>query len=86
MKYGKIHILETEDDLKDAQGRGPGDTGAICIGMMLGYHLSATKEDEMGVPRRQQPATELVGDDQAEANEGLSLDERNTRIRSGCCP
>ena len=32
--------------------------GAICIGMMLGYHLSASTEDEIIVPTLQQSASD----------------------------
>jgi len=58
----KIEILDT-------------GLGAVCIGMMLGYHLSASKEDEIVVPTFQQPPQDKKPD---EESNGLSLDERNT--------
>jgi hypothetical protein len=57
----KIQILDT-------------GLGALCIGMMLGYHLSASKEDEIVVPVFQQPPTVPQEDDPNK----ISLDERNT--------
>jgi hypothetical protein len=46
-----------------------GDRSAICIGMMLGYHLSASAEDQIVVP-----PFETV----TEGTNEPSLDERNT--------
>jgi hypothetical protein len=63
VKDGGIQLLDTEQ-------------GAICIGMMLGYHLSASSEDEIVVPTMQQSAPD-AGTDESESD-NLSLDERRT--------
>jgi hypothetical protein len=62
-KDGGIQLLETGQ-------------GAICIGMMLGYHLSASIEDQIIVPQFQQSSTESWKEDSE--SDKLSLDERNT--------
>jgi len=59
---GKLEILE--------------GLGAICIGMMLGYHLVASAEDQIIVPQRQ-PATSRQGMP-TDPQQDYSLDERNT--------
>ena len=51
--------------------------GAICIGMMLGYHLSASTEDEIIVPTLQQSASDEQKSEDSKSDK-LSLDERNT--------
>jgi hypothetical protein len=48
---------------------------ALCIGMMLGYHLVQSVEDQIIVPRLQQ--SEGSGD-QLDENTEYSLDERST--------
>jgi hypothetical protein len=60
---GKLELLDT-------------GTGAICIGMMLGYHLSASSEDEIVVPTMQQSPKSKAQENKK--LDGLSLDERNT--------
>jgi len=57
----KLEILDTND-------KGP---GAICIDMMLGYHLVSSREDQIVVPDQQTGSQE-------EIKEKFSLDERNT--------
>jgi hypothetical protein len=60
----KIQILDT-------------GMGALCIGMMLGYHLISSKEDEIVVPAMQQAPGSGGQNSDPESNK-LSLDERNT--------
>src|SRR5437764_1528196 len=50
-----------------------GGAGVIFIGMMLGYHVVASAEDQISVPRYA-----AANGDSANAQGGPSLDERNT--------
>jgi hypothetical protein len=61
---GKIQILDT-------------GLGAICIGMMLGYHLSASVDDQIVVPVHQE-TEQQIEEGHDESGDKLSLEERNT--------
>lgn len=63
-----VNIPETRVVEARLELRG-GDRSAICIGMMLGYHLSASAEDQIIVPA----SSKLM-----EGTNEPSLDERNT--------